>query len=572
MDRERVGAWLAGSRRVVQPVRDRWSSFSPLLATRRAAAGLFLLAFGVFWIEEIAWPVDRGRDSLEYMTYYIEMWKPHTVVRGLMALRTPLPGIVVGLPFQLGGVVLVEIVLGCLFALSVLAWSAIGLSFGRLAGLLTALCMLAYPPYGVLFHDVGPDGTFAFCIALWCFAAVRTARAPATWKFLALGLGVVLVGLARPPGFALLAFAPVPLLLAGSVRSRFRWFVAFAGATGICLLGWAGYNSLRYADFTLSRQGAAWVPFYPAFTSGRVSPNNGPASRELASAVQRLILTQPGYRRAHETVQTYFSHSASFYEFVNLLGLSDAVWGWDSGYRILHQVAAETPHRATAQGSALRRVRKTLDGVWRMLRVQSFRSPSEKRPPESGKPPLVIVAKDGLRIANKEALGTPWFAASYGWVGCPSIYIDRCLVTGQSRIWDASQIRQYRSMVRELESWDNQLPPRNGSTWLAQELNNVTFYLPRVPVWIGIALVFLLLRRPRGMLMLLTLSLLALVILAVHVYTNVFVVGYAVPVFPAFIVLLTASLAGQRRPWLAGGSHWLPAWLPPARARREPPA
>jgi hypothetical protein len=71
------------------------------------------------------------------------------------------------------------------------------------------------------------------------------------------------------------------------------------------------------------------------------------------------------------------------------------------------------------------------------------------------------------------------------------------------------------------------------------------------------------------MLMLATLSLLSLLILAVHVYTGVYVVGYAVPVFPAFIVLMTAGLAGQRRPRLADGGRRLPAWLAQARPRRK---
>jgi hypothetical protein len=537
---------LARWQRIVSPLRARWDAWSPSLSTRKAGIALFLLAFGVFWIEEIAWPVDRGRDSLEYMTYYIEMLRQHTVVRGEMALRTPLPAIVVGLPFQIGGVVLVEIVMGCLYAVSVLAWSAVGASFGRLAGLVTAFCLLCYPPYGVLFHDVGPDGTFALCIALWALLAERAMRAPTTGKFVGLGIGAVLVGLARPPGFVLFVFAPVALLLAGSFRRRLRWLVVFTASAGLCLLGWAGYNGLRYDDFTYSRQGAS-LTFYPAFSSGNVSPKNGEASRELAAAVKRLILTQPAYRQAHETVAEYFKRP-SFYQFANLLGLSDTVWGWSSNYRVLNQVAAETPYRATVNGSLLHRVDGVLHGTMRFLNGQDFRTASERRPPEPpGRLPLTVAVPGG-RLVNDEALGTPWFAAAYGWFGCPSIYIDRCLVTDQMRIWNAAQRRQYRSMVRTLKSWDNQLPARNGSKYLAQELNNVTFYLPKVPVWIGAGLLLLVLRRPRGLLIVLTLSLLALLIVAAHAYSNVFVIGYAVPTFPAFIVLLAVGLAGTRQP------------------------
>ena len=70
------------------------------------------------------------------------------------------------------------------------------------------------------------------------------------------------------------------------------------GAAGLAVLAaavplalWAIHNAVRYDDLTVARGGKAWVPFFKV--AGRVDPASGDASRRLAEAVEREVLTKP---------------------------------------------------------------------------------------------------------------------------------------------------------------------------------------------------------------------------------------------------------------------------------------
>ena len=60
---------------------------------------------------------------------------------------------------------------------------------------------------------------------------------------------------------------------------------------------WIVGNGLRNDDYTLGRGGNAAIPLHRAFVTDRiVDPTNGPATRALADAVRRELLTQEPYR------------------------------------------------------------------------------------------------------------------------------------------------------------------------------------------------------------------------------------------------------------------------------------
>ena len=183
-----------------------------------------------------------------------------------------------------------------------------GLAFGRRCALLTAAALLLYPPYGSLFHQVSSDSVFALVVALWMLGIVRTMFAPATWKFALLGVGRLALVLTRPGSQALLLFAFAPFVLSVSWRRRLKWSAAYLVVAVGLLAAYSGYNDLRYGDFTVARAGPATIPFYRVFTLERiVKPENGPASRALARAVARDLLTQQQYRREGIDLDKFFS-------------------------------------------------------------------------------------------------------------------------------------------------------------------------------------------------------------------------------------------------------------------------
>ena len=79
----------------------------------------------------------KGRDTWDYLAYYLQLFDSEPPLSELQLFRTPLTPIVVGLPLDLGGIWLLEVVFGLLYATSILAWSATALSFGRIPALFT---------------------------------------------------------------------------------------------------------------------------------------------------------------------------------------------------------------------------------------------------------------------------------------------------------------------------------------------------------------------------------------------------------------------------------------------------
>ncbi len=155
-----------------------------------------------------------------------------------------------GVPMDLGGSVLLEIVLGALYAVSIVAWSATALIFGRLPALLTAVLLLVYPAYATLYHQASSDAIFATGLALWALGLARTLRAPSGWRFAALGAGIAVLVLIRPANQVLLPLAFLPLLVSVAWRRRLAWsaacLVAAVGVLGVWAVAQRG--SLRRAD------------------------------------------------------------------------------------------------------------------------------------------------------------------------------------------------------------------------------------------------------------------------------------------------------------------------------------
>ena len=62
------------------------------------AAVLFVAALGAYWLEALAWPLQRGRDSWDYWLYYLQLLDRHPPMDAVMVFRTPLTPLVTGVP------------------------------------------------------------------------------------------------------------------------------------------------------------------------------------------------------------------------------------------------------------------------------------------------------------------------------------------------------------------------------------------------------------------------------------------------------------------------------------------
>ena len=80
--------------------------------TRRAALALFVVALGVFWFQALGWPMAKGRDTWDYLVYYLQLFDSKPPLSQVQLFRAPLTPFVVGLPMDIGGSILLEVVFG----------------------------------------------------------------------------------------------------------------------------------------------------------------------------------------------------------------------------------------------------------------------------------------------------------------------------------------------------------------------------------------------------------------------------------------------------------------------------
>jgi hypothetical protein len=505
------------------------------------AALLFVLGLADYWIQALAWPLQRGRDSWDYWLYFLQFLDRHPPFSQVMLFRTPVTPIVTGLPMLIGGGRFLEVVMSVIYAASVLGWAWAVRPFGRGAAITMAVVVLVLQlPYAALFHEVSSDFVFGAILPLWAGLVIRAARSPSSWVLAGLGLASVGLTLARPAGQVVVLSAALAALVApGPVRARLGRLGITLAAALIPLLLWAGVNGLRYGDFTVARGGKAWVPFYKVFGAGRIDPNAGPASRKLALAVEQQVLTLPQYRKLHVGVRTYFESPENL-EAIRLVALSDQVFGRASNYDVLLDAATEEIRKDP--GWYATDVVKTfwhfLDGRFALDRVLRHQVIHEESP---------VRVIDGKPRPSPIALSPLVQAIRFGFVWCPTNDIDRCILRHPSVAFRLRRDqRRYLQLVHRVRDWNAQLPLRDGKQALASKLDSLSVKSPRSFVWILIGIGALVIRRPRRGLVLAVLLLAAGLVLLVHALSQFPQSEYELPLAPLFVLVAVAAVLGTR--------------------------
>jgi hypothetical protein len=519
---------------------DRLLAFVP---TRRAAVALFVLALAVFWLEALGWPMAKGRDTWDYLVYYLQLADGEPPISELQLFRTPLTPLLVGLPMQLGGSALLEVVFGALFALAIVGWSATALVFGRIPALFTAGLLLVYPAFATLYHQASSDAIFATGLALWALLLARTMRSPSLGSFAGVGAGIGVLVLIRPANQVLLPIVLAPLLLRIAWRRRLFSSAAVLAGAVVVLGGWALHNGVRYDDATVARGGRAWVPFLIVFTGNRtIAPENGLASERLADLIEKEVLAKDPHQGLGVSLDAYLANGSN-YETVRLIALSDDVVGRDTNYDVLFDAALEAirEHPGTY-------FRGVADTFWQFLIQKPLRedvAPREQTAPEA---PPGAYESDGATLPNPAAsvlvAGVP-----YGFVWCASDYIDSCTLDDPSRVWaDSGRQERYREIVSQVREWDAELPSRKGVNVVTEVVNRITPRFPRPPLWLAVGLVALLVRRPREWRTILVLWAAAFLVIGIHAASQGVAPEFALPLYPVFIVTALGALAGERGP------------------------
>jgi hypothetical protein len=484
-----------------------------------------------------------GRDLDEYLYGYVQFLDWHPLLPWSMLFRTPVPGIVDGTALDVAGGFFAEPLLAVLFAASVVAWSVAARAFSTRAGLLVAVALLAYPAYGLMFHELSSEPLFAAAFALWGWLVVRAWQQPSPTRFALAGASVALLALIRPGNAVLAAFALFPLALAGPWRERLFHAGAFAAAALLPLVAWALLNGVRFGDYSLARGGNAVIPFYRAFITDKiVAPDNGPASRRLAEAVRRHLVTRDPYKAYGVTVAQVFS-SGSFRIHEDMYTLSDQYFGWDSNYSILRKAGIEAVEKHPGKYAS-----GVLHTIWQQLARSYFRTlPTKQAPATAAAAPKVVKVKG--RALPTPSEGQPIPPGQSVWISRP----DNCI----REVWTSptehhfafcrrGYKRRFDDINQELDGLFGNLPKRRGNAELGLRLNQASRWYPRLFLWIAIGLIALVWRRPRGSTTLIAISLAALVVIVLDALGLFADPRFALPVAPAFVLFGSCALLGRR--------------------------
>ncbi len=308
---------------------------------RPGAALVGLAALGSFAVQSFVWPLAAGRDWQDYVIWWHEAFRDEPLFPSLMIARAPLAPLVFGPVLQVGGAHLAEVVAGVLYAAAVVLWTATARFHGRLAAIVLAAFLVVPPTYGLFFRQVGSDPVFGLALALSAWLCARAAAAPSPARFALVGGTVALAVLARPSGLPLLLLVLLPLVVSHSWRTRLALAGAFLAAAVLPLVAYASFNAVRFDDFAIGRGGGAGIPTYRAYVDdGIVERSNGPATRELASAIERDLLRLEPYRTLGLTADEVLALGETW-PFDDLIAMSDRVWGWDDDYAQLQAVGRE---------------------------------------------------------------------------------------------------------------------------------------------------------------------------------------------------------------------------------------
>jgi hypothetical protein len=325
----------------VLEISKRFGRWALLPADRTDA--LAVVALGLLWLAWVAWqlPLMEGRDYGRYLTAFYDLTMAHPPQPTTMMYRGFLTSMCMGLFHELGGRIVFEVA----WAAGLLAvWGGafyLGSRFCRLGGWL-ALFFLAWDaPFWSLFRSVASEPFWIVGLLFWYGILRRAFRHPGWKAALVFGLATALLPLIRPSGQPFVLGCFLLLGAPGSVRANLRRsFLAFVVAIGMLGL-YAGYNQIRYRDFTVARGSQATLPFQRLMvTDGLIHPDNGPVSREVAGMVRKRLLGASPYLEYGIDEETFFSGGGTR-QYWDLLYVADAEYGWASDYRKLKEMALE---------------------------------------------------------------------------------------------------------------------------------------------------------------------------------------------------------------------------------------
>jgi len=563
----------------------KWRSLEGWVGSRGSAAALFALALAVFSLQSVFLPAYPGRDMARYLQTFFQLGYHVPVYPAVLNTRGPLSALGVGLPLEIGGWA-AEVWLAVLYALSIVAWGRVALTFGSRAAILTSAILLVYPGYGILFHQLASDSLFAAVFAGWALLLLRGIERPSIRAFALVGLGIGVLVLVRPANQVLLVMALLPLVLPVPWRDRLAWVAASFIPAVVVSQAWKAVAELRYGDAVALKPSTGLLALavviaplllpspwrvragalaallvvaalavkglpgespaqythsvirnesnqflYRSFELDRImAPENGPASRRVATIVRRELLGREPYRSYGIDVHEFFASG------------SDRVFGDLTG-------VAPAADLAAATREAIRRHPRTFVSsightLWDQLANRSVFAPEEVAPTPPSQPEI---AAGGQQLPQPTE-GQPIPSSRIGpllWTPGGQAYEVWTSATEHHFVFtNPNDKRRYDKLGNDVERLSVRIPTRDAVQGVIHRANQVSHRFPAPAVWLLLGVVGLAFRRPRGALVAIAPAVAGLVVIGATALVAPAVAEYAAPVSPAFILFAAAGVLG----------------------------
>jgi len=563
----------------------KWRSLEGWVGSRGSAAALFALALAVFALQSVFLPAYPGRDMARYLQTFFQLGYHVPVYPAVLNTRGPLSALGVGLPLEIGGWA-AEVWLAVLYALSIVAWGRVALTFGSRAAILTSAILLVYPSYGILFHQLASDSLFASVFAGWALLLSRGIKHPSIRAFVLVGLGIGVLVLVRPANQVLLVMALLPLVLPVPWRDRLAWVAASFIPAVVVSQAWKAVAELRYGDAVALKPSTGLLALavviaplllpspwrvragalaallvvaalavkglpgespaqythsvirnesnqflYRSFELDRImAPENGPASRRVATIVRRELLGREPYRSYGIDVHEFFASG------------SDRVFGDLTG-------VAPAADLAAATREAIRRHPRTFVSsightLWDQLANRSVFAPEEVAPTPPSQPEI---AAGGQQLPQPTE-GQPIPSSRIGpllWTPGGQAYEVWTSATEHHFVFtNPNDKRRYDKLGNDVERLSVRIPTRDAVQGVIHRANQVSHRFPAPAVWLLLGVVGLAFRRPRGALVAIAPAVAGLVVIGATALVAPAVAEYAAPVSPAFILFAAAGVLG----------------------------
>ena len=303
----------------------------------------FILAIATHVLLWLAYPLHWGPDGPNYIYYYLDILRKEPLFPMILTYRTPIAPLFYGLLLDIGGSITASVVLEILVIILIPSVYLLSFQWGKNAARASTIAFILFLPFQIQFHQISSDALFSFFLILFFLTFKYAIIHKNIVSWVILGIISAFTILTRPSGIIIV----LALLSIFFLKLGFKKIIKLTAVYLLCiltlLLSFVVFKGLRYNDYSLSR-GSDYTAFMRVYTLHEPlwNPKNGPDSEKLAKIVEKNLLSTDLYKKYNITMDKVLNNWHNRRILGDIIVTVDRTEGWDTGYKLLKNVAAES--------------------------------------------------------------------------------------------------------------------------------------------------------------------------------------------------------------------------------------